>query len=419
VTYPCIVALLYLVVFSAGELKAAEMNILTPEQAVGRALGGHPTIAMAQQQLDAVLGAQRAAGQLPNPRVTYGFEALDRGGAEAGEWGIDAQLPVDFMWRRGPRMREALARLSAAEASVLQTRQDLRLEVLSTYVDAFTSAGHARSLATAGAVLAEVARIGQARLQEGDLSDYDVRRIELEWQRVSRAVDRARMNGSMARRRLSVQMGVDPDSLQGLELHADYPYPLFEVTPATLVDKALKGRADMRLASAGIDAGGAHVDRLKRDGWPELQVGLGYKEEDGGASGLTGTVSLDLPLFDRKQGELQEARALQRQAALQATWTRTNVTLEVRSLLERLRALSGQVEALPAEGELSRMLDTARQAYDEGDSDLMTLIDAVQSMTGEADHRWTLLRDYQKTYHELERAIGAPLTEAIRGTEPE
>lgn len=416
--YPCIVALLYLG-FSTGELQASEMNNLTPEQAVGRALGNHPTIAMARQQLDAALGARRAVGQLPNPSVNYGFEALDRGGAEAGEWAIEAELPVDFMWRRGPQVRQAQARLAAVEASVLQARQELRLEVLSTYVDAFTSAGHARALATAGAVLDEVARIGRARLQEGDLSDYDVRRMELESLRVSRAAERSRLNESVARRRLAVQMRVDPDSLEGLELHADYPYPTIEETPATLVDRALAARAEMRLAAAGIDVGSAGVDRLKRDRWPELQVGLGYKEEHGGASGLTGTVSLDLPLFDRKQGELQEARALQRHARLQAKWTRTNVTFEVRSLLDRLGILSQQVEALPAEGELSSMLDTARRAYDEGDSDLMTLIDAVELMTGEADHRWTLLRDYQRTYHELERAIGTPLTEATRGTEPE
>lgn len=416
--YPCIVALLYLG-FSTGELKAAEMNNLTPEQAVARALGNHPTIAMARQQLDAALGARRAVGQLPNPSVTYGFEALDRGGAEAGEWAIEAELPVDFMWRRGPQVRQAQARLAAVEARVLQARQELRLEVLWTYVDAFTAAGHARALTTAGAALNEVARIGRARLQEGDLSDYDVRRLELESLRVSRVAERSRLNESVARRRLAVQMGVDPDSLEGLELHAEYPYPTIEETPASLIDRALAARAEMRSASADIDVGSAGIDRLKRDRWPEMQVGFGYKEEDGGASGLTGMVSLDMPLFDRKQGELQEARALQRHATLQANWTRTNVTLEVRSLLYRLGILSQQAEALPAEGELTGMLDTARQAYDEGDSDLMTLIDAVESITGEADHRWTLLRDYQRTYHELERAIGTPLSEATRGTEPE
>lgn len=412
-------ALLFLSGLTAARLEAAGTDFLTPAQAVDQSLASHPAIPIARESVQAALGARQAAGQLPNPSVTYGFESLDRAGVETGEWSLDAQLPIDFIWRRGARGYAALARVAGAEANASLVRVELRLQVLSTFTDAFTAAGQALALSTAANTLEEVTRIGRARLQEGDLSDYDVRRMELESQRISRAVQLMRLREATARRQLALLMGADIDSLRELRLHAGYPLLPPADTPEVLVARALALRADLQVASAEQDATMAEVDRLVRQRWPGLQAGLGYKKERGGASGLTGTVSVDLPLFDRAQGQLQEARAIERRAALQVEWLRTQVAQEVKSLHANLTAWYEQLEALPDEDELTDLLNIARQTYDEGDSDLITLIDAVHSLTGETELRWTLLQDYQKTYYELERAIGMPLAEAAQRTDPE
>lgn len=414
--YPCTTALVCAAVLIAARLEA-EMPPLTPQQAVDRALATHPEVSLAGLTVEAARGARRAAGQLPNPALNYRLETLDRAGADAGEWTLDASWSLDEFWRRGPRMRVAAAHVAGARADDAQIRSDVRLRVLTAYTEAFAAAGQARTLSDAAGTLEEVVRIGRSRLREGDLSEYDVRRMELESRRVARAAQQARFRETDARGRLALHLGADPDSLQGSSLQASYPLSPPTAPLPSLVDRALRTRPDVHRSIAATDAGRADVARLKRERWPALHAGLGYKDEKGGASGMTGMVSVDLPLFDRAQGELQQARALARHAEVQAEWTRTRVEREVMSLRARLLSLHEQLRGLPAERDLMDLLSIARQTYDEGDSDLITLIDAVSSLTSEAQLRWSLLQEYQITYYELERAIG--VTEAANRMETE
>lgn len=417
--YLCTTAFILVTVFCTAQLEATELTRLTPSQAVDRALAVHPDVSLAGLRVEAARGDRRAAGQLPNPTVTYGFESLDRAGADAGEWALDASWSVDGLWRRGPRVRVAEADVTAAMADDQQVRSAMRLRVLTAYTQAFAAAGQARILSEAGRMVREVVRIGQERQREGDLSEYDVRRMTLESSRLLRMTQQAHLSEADARHRLALYVGADPDSLQRSHLEATYPLALPTHSTASLIDLALMRRPDLQGSVAARDAGRAEVARLERKRWPSVQAGLGYKDEKRAASGLTGRLSIDVPLFDRAQGELQRARALHRHAALEAEWTRTRVEREVVALHARLTALRQQFEGLHTENSLKDLLAIARQRYDEGDGDLITLIDAVSSLTTESQQRWSLLQQYQTTYYELERAVGAPLTEAIQRIETE
>lgn len=404
----------FLAVFAAARLAALEAPVLTSEEAVRQALDSYPQLGMARDQVAAALGTLRATGQLPNPNVSYGFESLDRAGVGTGEWTVGAEIALQDLWRRGPHRRGAEARLSAQKANVERVAAELRLQTLRAYIAAHAASRSARALQGLMGILGDVARVAHVRMGEYDLSEYDVRRVELEVQRISRAIDEAQLAESESLSQLSLLTGIDVDSLRGYALHVEFPFPAPGDPPEALVGAALAARAEVQVANSRRDGARADVDALERARWPSLGLGLGYKEEKAGASGVTGMVTVEVPLFDRLQGELDRGRALHRRAGLEEESVRARIEVEVLSAHARVTSLAGRLAELPEESEVISMMATARQRYEEGDSDLLTLIDAARTLTAEIEFRWELRRDYQISYYELERAIGTPLSEATQ-----
>jgi len=167
-------------------------------------------------------------------------------------------------------------------------------------------------------------------------ADVEIRKAE------NRAVIEER-GLATARRELALLIGrpvVEP-------LRAVAPSPALPRPPGdleTLRDQALLARPDLRAALAGVDAARAEVDLVRAERFlPELKVGVKYetgREFDSiGQRGLL-TLSVPLPLWNRREGDLERARAEVAKQQAQVELARRRIEKEISVARQQVDASS-------------------------------------------------------------------------------
>ena len=101
-------------------------------------LKNHPTLLAAGATVDAARGARRSAGAFGNPVLSYQVDNTEFPGGHAPvgldrETFLTATLPLEPLFQRSPRMRQADAAISAAEADGQAARTRLAMDAANTY----------------------------------------------------------------------------------------------------------------------------------------------------------------------------------------------------------------------------------------------------------------------------------------------
>ena len=161
----------------------------------------------------------------------------------------------------------------------------------------------------------------------------------------------------------------------------------------------------MRLRASRLDL--EHAERVPD---PKLSVGPTRFRETGEAA-VKAALSIPLPIFDRKQGAIQEARYRLDQGEAGRAAARSKVHRVVAETYAELAAAHTSAERLRLEivPAAREMFEKTREGYREGKFDLLTLLDAQRTLF-EASNRYVdALRDYRWYRAELEGLIGTPL----------
>ncbi len=147
---------------------------------------------------------------------------------------------------------------------------------------------------------------------------------------------------------------------------------------------------------------------------PDPIVGVGTRRlRDLGASALTAGVSIPLPLFNRNQGAIREARYRIKEAEEAG---RAAVVMAHRLFVDAYQRLSiadAEVaalrdEILPAAQE---SFSATQEGYREGKFDLLTVLDAQRTFFEAMNRYIDALETYHVTRAEVERLIGTPLSD--------
>jgi cobalt-zinc-cadmium efflux system outer membrane protein len=79
----------------------------------------------------------------------------------------------------------------------------------------------------------------------------------------------------------------------------------------TLIDSAFRNRSDLQIARTNTDLGKLNYDYQRSLATPDLTLSLGYDEAGSYLNGYYGIgASIDLPFFNRNQGNIKSARAM-------------------------------------------------------------------------------------------------------------
>lgn len=296
---------------------------LTLAEALRRASEGHPDLRVAEAELAAAEGELRSARTYPlNPvlsasvgRETNPDSAAGRGSAT--EFALDQPLEIG---KRSARVASAKARVAAAQARLAQTRVGVLAGARRAFLLAQAARDRLRIVLEAEAVADELRSFASERLRLGAGT-------QLESNVAAAAAGRARAERLAAERRLRLaraELATAVAAPRGELPDAAGAFPSLSPpieTADVFVARALTERADLRAVRQESLAAAADVKTAGKLAIPDPVVGLrfgrashppgeGSPDERLVQLGLT----LPLPLFNRNQGGIAVAKALETRA---------------------------------------------------------------------------------------------------------
>jgi cobalt-zinc-cadmium efflux system outer membrane protein len=168
-------------------------------------------------------------------------------------------------------------------------------------------------------------------------------------------------------------------------------------------------RSDILAALAEYEASQKALQLEVRRQYPDISLGPGY-QLDQTDSKWTLLLSLDLPLLNRNQGPIAEAKALREEAAARFLALQSKVLGEVENAVASAHAALAQVRAADTLLDaLGRQEATARAAYGAGEISRLDLLGLQAEAVATALARLDALSRAQAAVGDLEDAMQTPL----------
>lgn len=373
---PCLCLLALAVTQFYVAATANPIEGLTLDLALERAERLQPQLAQARALIEAATGRAEQAGALPNPELILGAQQLplDRGASNQREYvaGVAQPIPVGGRLRkaREAELMEREVRLRGLEVA----RRDLRRRVHAAFATALyqEQAFDARSQIAQG--FEKLVTATTARIEAGDAVAEDLARVEMEMLRAEVERQRSQALRDQSLMALAAAIGdvnLRITSLAG-NLEETLEVPMLETLAASLVSQPEVIQAD-----ANLRASSAWLELAKSEKIPDVKVeALYHRLEATEENTIDLGISIPLPLFNRNQGRLREARAEFEAAQARARMTRNEVAarlqtsyVQLTSALANRRTFKSQV--MPR---AEQVLRSAEARYEVGDISLIELL---------------------------------------------
>jgi outer membrane protein TolC len=302
-----------------------------------------------------------AAGIWPNPEV--GLAWL---GGIAGASGSVVEADVLFellrLGERSARKEAARARMEEVGADVIAQEYRTVAEVRSHRWAVLAAYQSVRLLEEEASLRERASDLVRQRRQVGEGTELDISVSELELAETRRDLRQAQGELEAQQRLLNRLLGLPPDyALRLSEAGQPLTITVFEdLADEELDRRLLQGRFDLRASEAAYARAEEELKAAILRQYPRLRLGPAFQRELEGDASLGLGLSLELPLFDRNQGEIAE-----RQAA------RDRLRAEYQALLHRIRA-----DAYAARAVLRR----ARLEVETQERDILPLIRRNQTL---------------------------------------
>jgi cobalt-zinc-cadmium efflux system outer membrane protein len=370
-----------------------------------------------------VLGA--ANPQPPPPLVTSSFL-----GQPVQSFGV-SEL-IDVWAKRSARVRAADLGVDRRRFLTEDALRDIVYGVRSAYDDLVREQSEDQLAHEVSDRYAQTIRLSQARFRAGDISEADLRKIELEGLKYANDVIDADMELDVARGKLAALLSLPSgrDLPGGKAAEPEGERPAFDIQ--RLVADALEHRPDLRAAGAARTQAEAAIDAAKREVYPDLTLGAAYTHSDFTVSGdnpntLAFSLSLPLPLFDRNQANIGRARLDLRRAENDGERLRIAVVRDVTEAVRKAdrsatllavfeKPAGGAVPGTPTGthdtgGMIERAetaLKVAEKSYRAGAISLIELLEAQRTYLDTRAQYLRALHDFRQAAVDVTHAVGEP-----------
>jgi cobalt-zinc-cadmium efflux system outer membrane protein len=424
---------------------AAQAQGLTSEQAVAVALQRNRDVIAARLEIEASALDVVAARLYPNPTFEYAIGNLLLGKANTNNlpnpttsffdqpvqtFGVSEI--VDVWMKRSARIRVADHGVERRKLLTEDALREIVYAVRSGFEDAVREQLERRLAHDVADRYAQTIKISQARFKAGDISEAELRKIELEGLRYQNAVIDAETQLDVARNRLAALLGLRAGELPAslAEPPDTGARPGFDLPRLTA--RALERRPDLRAAGAAQAQAEAQIASAKRDALPDIALGAAYTHSAFTSSGdnpntLGLTLSLPLPLFDRNQANIGRARLDRRRADNEGERLRIAVARDVAEAVRRgeraatllavfERPTGADVPGTPTGtsdkgGMISRAetaLRVAEKSYRAGAIALIDLLEAQRTYLDTQAQYLRALYDFRQAAVDVSHAVGEP-----------
>ncbi len=319
-------------------------------------------------------------------------------------------LGVSYLFERGKKRQH---RLQAARDATAVTRaqvDDNERTVAYAVATQFINVEMAEStLALANQDLQsfqQTVDIAEARYKAGDIGEGDLLKIKLQLLQFQTDVAQAKLGRAQGLSDLRQLLGYESVPAN-YDVIGEFAYQPMATSLDDLQAKALETRPDLKAAQLGVNAANSQFQLQKAIGKRDVTGTLNYTHL-AYLSDISVFGSMQLPIFDRNQGEIKRAGFAINQAQEQRLYANGQVLTDVRDAYEGLRA-NDEIMKLYTSGyldEAQESRDISEYAYKHGAASLLDYLDAERSYRSTQLSYRQALASYLLALEQLREAVG-------------
>jgi outer membrane protein, heavy metal efflux system len=337
--------------------------VLSLEDLEQMGLANNPTLRQADAEVRATEARQRQAGLYPNPTVGYQGEQIRGGCFRGGEQGAFVQQDIVLGGKLGAAKNVVEQERKQAEAE----REEQKLRTLNGIRLAYYQALAAQETV---ALRARLLKLAQDALQTsrqlfnvGQADQPDLLQAAVEADQADLVLTAAQENQQRVWKSLAAVVGKPDLPVSPLSGNLeDVP----DVNPDEWLQKLLTESPAIKIARLGVARAQAQLARARKEPIPDLLLRGGIEqnreliEPSGQPVGLQGfaEIGVQLPLFNRNQGNIQAAKAEIERAQLEADRVQLLLRERLSSPIQNYLTAKAAVDRYR-----NRMIPNAENAY--------------------------------------------------------
>ncbi|OWQ92241.1 hypothetical protein CDN99_07840 [Roseateles aquatilis] len=396
---------------TAAPVRAA----FTLDDAIRRALDGHPRLRAAGHEVEANDGAVRQAALPPNPSLGLEQEDTRR---ETRTLTVLLSQPLELGGKRAARTALAQRGRDLAQADLDALRAEIRADAVQAFFEALLAQERVQAAEESSRIAGGGADVTARRVAAGKLAPNDETRARVAEAAARIELRQARADSRASRHALAAAVGIDEALIGPLDGRAE---SLPALPGEADIARRLADAPALRRARLEVDRAQAAYDLERARRIPDVTVTLGAKraQEIGRNQAVIG-VSLPLPLFDRNQGAQFEALKRRQAAEQLAEAESQRLRSEVLRAADELQARIDEVDALRRE-----VLPGAREAhqaatrgFELGKFGFLDVLDAQRTWLQARTQLLDALARAHRANADLERRLGADDARPVASPQP-
>lgn len=369
----------------------------------------NPSVAIFQANIDAARGILTSARAYPNPDLEAEIgkgKALEEPGSALGrEYSLGLSQPFEWPGKRIYRRKGAEADFAVAHSEL----EDFQLELTAQAKEAFFNVllserileVSRKNVETVEAVVNSV----KLRVDSGEAPELEMIKARVELLKVTKDLKRAKNRVAIAKAALNSLLGGALE--EDYEIQGEFLAPEKHLESALLVDTALTRHPLILRQKKAFEAADYTLLRERQARIPDLILKGSISDEIDKRSYTLG-LSVSFPLFYQQQGEIAVAQAGKARAQAELEQTRVELTKLIIQEYQNYQIALDQLDVFE-EGlikQAEEALRIARFSYEQGESDLLDLLDAQRVQRSTLGEYYEAQFELQAALARLERVTG-------------
>ena len=387
---------------------------LTLEDAVKIAINNNPLIKSKKHNVGIYEGRIKQAGLLPNPEIEFFTQETPTNniGLDESQNSVALYQKLETGGKRKLRVKAAEKEKKIMELDLQTTIADITANVKKSFFNVLTTQEEFKFAKETLEIAKSLMFISNERYKTGDIAKIEVLKAEIELSNSKMKVQEAERKHLNSVKMLQTVMGVPDIAMNNL-----YPISTAD-TPSLNLDKLndllLNNYPALKARKKVVDLSLIKIIEAKRMAIPDINATIGYKrlsatDENTIQAGIT----FPLPIFNRNQGKIIEARALSHKAKDDVEVVRNQLLLQLSNAFSLYTSTREQVRFFTNSiiPQAEESLKIARKGYKHGEFDYLEVLDAQRTLANTRISYLKILNELFSSIMEIEKLVGVKISD--------
>jgi len=380
----------------------------TLQEIIDLTLTHNPAIELGQGRIDEKTGDEKTAHAYPNPEfsVQSGHgKVRDPQGISLIERYFTLSQPLEWPGMRAARQEAAEAGVRSAQANFEVTQVNVKARVKRTFYELLLAQTLADLASRLLSTVTDFEGAVKRRVDSGESPPFERVKVKVELlqaqKQVGQTTGKARIIKAALNQLTAGNLG------EGFVVQGDFESKKNNLDEQRLIEMAFQQHPEIRKFQQLIDVANAQYDQERQARVPNVTISGSY-QRDAGREGFVGGLSLPLPLWDQRQGEIAKALGIRRQTEAHLQQAKILLKRGIAEQVQISKTASTQINIFE-QGLLKQAKEAvriARTSFKFGEASLLDVLDTQRvlwhTFQGYAQARF----DLAIALTELERLVG-------------